>query len=295
MEKRIGAAVVRLALGDITRLPADAIVNAANSALAGGGGVDGAIHRAGGPQIMSELELARRKGGCPTGSAVITGAGMLPARHVVHAVGPVWRGGKAGEDEALASAYDASLRLASKAGAATVTMPAISTGVYCFPLDRAAGVALGAVAEFLRREPGSSIRAATFVLYEPRAMSAFEKALLALEPDVFVLYRPVGPKELKLIEASDWREFPPRLPEQPLFYPVLNEEYAIQIARDWNMPQDGAGFVTRFRVSAAFAARYPPQIVGGSIHQELWIPAADVAELNSRLLGLIEVIREFRK
>ncbi len=109
-----------------------------------------------------------------------------------------------------------------------------------------------------------------------------------------VLFRPVGPKELELIQASGWREFPPRLPDQPIFYPVLNEEYATQIARDWNVPASGSGFVTRFAVAAEFIERYPAKTVGGSIHQELWIPAEDLPELNRNIVGLVEVVSEFR-
>jgi hypothetical protein len=110
---------------------------------------------------------------------------------------------------------------------------------------------------------------------------------------VVTLYRPVGPKELALIEESGWREFPPRLPEQPIFYPVLNEEYAAQIARDWNVPASGAGFVTRFHVDADFLSHYSAQNVGGAVYKELWIPAEDLAELNRNIVGLIEVIAEF--
>lgn len=108
------------------------------------------------------------------------------------------------------------------------------------------------------------------------------------------LFRPVGPKELELIAASGWREFPPRLPEQPIFYPVLNEDYAVQIARDWNVPDSGAGFVTRFRVNAEFVARYPVKTVGAAVHQELWVPAEELAEFNRNIVGLIEVIAEFK-
>lgn len=108
-----------------------------------------------------------------------------------------------------------------------------------------------------------------------------------------VLYRPVGPEELALIEKSGFREFPPRLPDQPIFYPVLNEEYATQIARDWNVKASGAGFVTRFEVDADFASRYPVQVVGGAVHQELWVPAEELAEFNQHLVGQIEVISEF--
>src|SRR5262249_20984673 len=112
--------------------------------------------------------------------------------------------------------------------------------------------------------------------------------------DTITLYRPVGPKELSLIRESGWREFPPRLPGQPIFYPVLNEEYATQIARDWNVRESGAGFVTRFLLDADFAKRYPPQTVGSSVHRELWVPAEDLTEFNGHIVGLIEVIAEFR-
>ena len=108
------------------------------------------------------------------------------------------------------------------------------------------------------------------------------------------LFRPVGPKELELIKASGWREFPPRLPDQPVFYPVLNEEYATQIARDWNVKASGSGFVTRFRVDAAFVGRYRIETVGASTHKELWVPAEELAEFNRHIVGPIEVIAEFR-
>ncbi len=108
-----------------------------------------------------------------------------------------------------------------------------------------------------------------------------------------ILYRPVGPKELTLIAVSGYREFPPRLPEQPIFYPVLNEAYARQIARDWNVPDSGAGYVTKFVVRNEFLTRYPAQNVGATIHQELWIPAEDLAEMNRNIVGLIEVIAEY--
>ena len=108
-----------------------------------------------------------------------------------------------------------------------------------------------------------------------------------------VLYRPVGPKELALVVASDYREFPPRLPEQPIFYPVLNEEYARQIAREWNVPASGAGYVVRFGLRKQFADRYSVHTVGGSAHRELWIPATDLAEMNKNIVGAIEVIAEF--
>jgi len=109
-----------------------------------------------------------------------------------------------------------------------------------------------------------------------------------------ILYRPVGPKELALIAASGYREFPHRLQEQPIFYPVLDEEYARQIAREWNVSANGSGYVTRFALRAEFADRYPAQKVGSSIHQELWIPAEDLTEVNRNIVGLIEVIAEYK-
>lgn len=109
------------------------------------------------------------------------------------------------------------------------------------------------------------------------------------------LFRPVGPKELALIAASGYRAFPPRLPEQPIFYPVLNEDYARQIARDWSVAASGAGYVTRFAVRSGFVAKYATQTVGASIHQELWIPAEDLAEMNRSIVGPIEVIAEYKQ
>ena len=170
-------ALVELVHGDITQVAADAIVNAANSALAGGGGVDGAIHRVGGPAIMADL--ARRYGRgryCPTGSAVVSDAGDLPARWVIHAVGPVWHGGGAGEPELLASAYRTSFRLASELGAVSVSFPSISTGVYGYPIDLAAQIAIDTVSDALALEPGS-IERVTFVLYSRATLEVFEEVL----------------------------------------------------------------------------------------------------------------------
>ncbi len=110
-----------------------------------------------------------------------------------------------------------------------------------------------------------------------------------------VLYRPVGPQELALIRQSGMRAFPPRLPDQPIFYPVLTEDYAVKIARDWNVPASGAGYVTRFAVLTAFLDRYPVQEAGGAAHLEYWIPAEDLPDFNDAIVGPIELIAEFRK
>jgi O-acetyl-ADP-ribose deacetylase (regulator of RNase III) len=170
---------IELLLGDITTTQVDAIVNAANQELAGGGGVDGAIHRAAGPQLAEEVR--RRHNGCPTGSAVVTGPGRL-AEHgvkwVVHAVGPIWRGGRSGEEELLSSAYAKALGLADDEGARSVAFPAISAGAYGYPIDRAAAVGLQAVRDGLTR--AHSIERAVFVLRSDDALRAFELALRSL-------------------------------------------------------------------------------------------------------------------
>ena len=173
--------VLRAVAGDITRIPADAIVNAANEGLVGGGGVDGAIHRAGGSSIMAELDRIRvRSGGCPTGGAVATGAGDLPARYVFHAVGPVYRGGRHGEAGLLASCYETCLRLAEDRGVVKITFPAISTGVYGYPAGEAARIAVRTVARVLGIASGS-IREVVFVLFGEAAEQAYKKAFDAME------------------------------------------------------------------------------------------------------------------
>jgi O-acetyl-ADP-ribose deacetylase (regulator of RNase III) len=143
---------LELAMGDITREETDAIVNAANKRLAGGGGVDGAIHRAGGPEIMAECDRIRKeKGGCPTGEAVATTAGRLKAKFVIHTVGPVWAGGNRGEPEALENCYKNSLRLAAEKGCQSVAFPSISTGVYSFPIEKAAAIAIRTIVDQLKK------------------------------------------------------------------------------------------------------------------------------------------------
>ncbi|PWT99940.1 MAG: O-acetyl-ADP-ribose deacetylase [Terriglobia bacterium] len=166
--------------GDITRVAADAIVNAANAALAGGGGVDGAIHRAGGPGIMRELDEIRAKiGRCATGNAVATGAGKLPAKYVFHAVGPVYRDGGQGEAELLASCYRCCLRMAEEHGVQTISFPAISTGVYGYPLREAAEIALREVRAHLE-DAGSGVSHVIFVLFGRQAYETYAEVLRRL-------------------------------------------------------------------------------------------------------------------
>lgn len=168
--------MVRVIAGDITGIPADVIVNAANSGLMGGGGVDGAIHRAGGPVIHAAcMKIVAEKGGCPAGEAVITGAGNLPAKYVIHTVGPVWRGGHAGEDELLKRAYRNSLLLALENGARTVSFPNISTGVYGFPKERAAQIAVKEVKSFL--EEHSGIDEVLFVCFDRENFGLYQKLI----------------------------------------------------------------------------------------------------------------------
>jgi len=168
---------LELAQGDITLQEVDVIVNAANSRLAGGGGVDGAIHRRGGPSIMAETDQ-KHPDGCPTGSAVISGAGKLKARHVIHAVGPVWHGGQRGEAELLAGAHRRSLELAVEHQCRSIAFPALSTGAYGYPMDQAARVALSTAVEFLKRHGKPPL--VRFVLFGADAYAAFEAALKEL-------------------------------------------------------------------------------------------------------------------
>ena len=180
MDKLISRTTIKLVQGDITKEQVDAITNAANEKLAGGGGVDGAIHRAGGPEIMKECdEIRARQGGCPTGQAVITTGGNLAARHVIHTVGPIWRGGNSNEPALLASCYHASLALAHRHGLRTIAFPSISTGVYGYPTPEAAAVALNAVKEFVSAHQG--IEEVRFVLFDDATYQCFKDALASLE------------------------------------------------------------------------------------------------------------------
>jgi O-acetyl-ADP-ribose deacetylase (regulator of RNase III) len=163
---------IELKLGDITHEAVDAIVNAANESLLGGGGVDGAIHRAAGPELLAEC---RTLGGCPTGEARITRGYRLPARHVIHAVGPVYQGGAHGEAKLLASAYESCMVLAASHGLRTLAFPAISCGVYGYPLDEAAAIALSTIERLLTQH--ASIEQVRFVLFNAPVLTAFERAL----------------------------------------------------------------------------------------------------------------------
>jgi len=176
-EMSIGGARLSIIQGDITRQDTDAIVNAANSSLMGGGGVDGAIHRAGGPAILEECkQIVARQGRLPTGQAVITTGGNLKARFVIHTVGPVWHGGSKGEPELLASAYRESLKAAAENNLSSVSFPSISTGVYSYPVAEAAGIALNTAATFLK-EKDTGIREVVFVLFDAATYQNYALAL----------------------------------------------------------------------------------------------------------------------
>ncbi len=175
VQVKIGQAVLELVQGDITRQDTEAIVNAANPSLLGGGGVDGAIHRAGGQQILEEC---RKIGGCPPGEARITAGGRLKARYVIHTVGPIYRGGERGEARILASAYRTSLELASQRGIKSVAFPSISTGAYGYPIALAAPIALQTVIDYLERH--RELELVRFVLYGSSAYEAYERALREL-------------------------------------------------------------------------------------------------------------------
>lgn len=160
--------------GDITRIKVDVIVNAANNGLVGGGGVDGAIHKAGGPAIMEACDVIRRgNGGCPTGEAVITTAGKLPAKYVIHTVGPIWKDGNANEEVLLARAYENSLRLAEAHQASSISFPNISTGVYGFPKNKAAKIAIATVKSF---KP-NHLKEVIFVCFDDVNKSEYEKLI----------------------------------------------------------------------------------------------------------------------
>ncbi len=174
---QFGICRIELVQGDITAETVDAVVNAANARLAGGGGVDGAIHRAGGPIIKQQTQ-ERYPDGCPTGHAVVTDAGDLPARFVFHAVGPVWHGGRSNESKLLQSVYHRCLTLAVEQECNSIAFPSISTGAYCYPVDLAAAVALKTAAEFLRQEQKPA--RVKFVLFDQGTYGAYARVLEAM-------------------------------------------------------------------------------------------------------------------
>ncbi len=177
VEFQIGEARIILVQGDITNMMTDAIVNAANSSLMGGGGVDGAIHLKGGPEILEECKRIREvewPDGLPTGKAVVTSAGNLKAKYVIHTVGPIWHGGKRGEPELLTKAYRISLRLAASKGLKTVAFPSISTGAYRYPIEKASQIALKIVKEFLEKE--NQLYKVVFVLFTHHDLEVYRQS-----------------------------------------------------------------------------------------------------------------------
>ena len=177
VEAEINQVKLSIIKGDITQQDTEAIVNAANPSLMGGGGVDGAIHRAGGTSILEECkQIVSRQGRLPTGKALITSGGNLKARYVIHTVGPVWHGGNRNEAELLASAYQESLKLAAESRLSSIAFPSISTGAYGYPVDAAAKVAIGAVSSFLQ-EKVTSIKEVVFVLFDSATFTAYSSAL----------------------------------------------------------------------------------------------------------------------
>lgn len=172
----VGKGILELVQGDITTEETEAIVNAANTSLLGGGGVDGAIHRAGGPQI---LDSCNKLGGCKTGDAKMTIGGKLKARFVIHTVGPVYRDGHHGEPELLASCYQRSLEIAREKGITTLSFPSISTGAYAYPLNEAAPIAIGTVLNYMKQHP--EIRLVRFVLFGEQAFQAYHDAIMNIQ------------------------------------------------------------------------------------------------------------------
>jgi O-acetyl-ADP-ribose deacetylase (regulator of RNase III) len=171
----VGSASIEIVQGDITTQTTDAIVNAANASLLGGGGVDGAIHRAGGPQILAEC---KKVGGCETGNAKITTGGNLPARFVIHAVGPIYQGGKNREDKLLASCYLKSLKLAEENNLSSISFPSISTGAYRYPVEEAAHIAMQTVHNYLQN---SNIQIVRFVLFDEHTFQTYKNAVKPLQ------------------------------------------------------------------------------------------------------------------
>lgn len=177
---KVGQTTLSLVQGDITKQETEAIVNAANSSLMGGGGVDGAIHRAGGPAILEDCKkIIAKIGRLPTGEAVITTGGRLSAKYVIHTVGPIWRGGSQNEPDLLRNCYVNSLKLAKERSVKSVSFPSVSTGVYGYPVEEAAKVALKAVLDFLKENPGT-FEEVFFTLFDERTYQAYSEALASL-------------------------------------------------------------------------------------------------------------------
>lgn len=282
---------IKVLKADITTIKVNAIVNAANSSLLGGSGVDGVIHKKGGIEILKACqEIRNKQGKCKVGEAVITTAGNLNAKYVIHTVGPVWNKGGIQKEELLRNSYRNSILLAIENDVKSIAFPNISTGIYKFPKEVAAKIAIQTINEFKNQEVVKEIY---FVCFDSENFEIYNR-LLPMK--TITLYRPIGVKELELIIESGFTKFPPRLSWQPIFYPVLNEDYASEIALKWNTTDEFSGylgFVTEFEVTKDYVEKFEIQNVGGAIHNELWIPAEEMELFNNEIQGEIKITKTF--
>ena len=285
---------IEIIITDITTLGLDAIVNAANSSLMGGGGVDGAIHKAAGIELKKYCSTL---GGCKTGQAVITPAFNLTCKNIIHTVGPVWNNGTDNEENDLENCYNNCLKIASDNHLESIAFPCISTGAFRFPFDKAANIAYNTISKFL--ESKATIKYVYLVVFSQKDFDQYNSAINKLKIDnskLTTLYRPIGQKEYDLIVQSGFTKFPPRLDWQPIFYPVLNQPYAEQIAFEWNTEDEFSGYigyVTAFDLKEDYLLKYPIQNVGGIMHNELWVPANELEDFNNNIIGNIRVVKTF--